>query len=34
MKEKKQLCGYYNYTVVLTYLGMLTGFIGIIVTAI
>lgn len=30
MKEKKQLCGYYNYTVVLTYLGMLTGFIGII----
>lgn len=30
MKEKKQLCGYYNYTVVLTYLGMLTGFTGII----
>lgn len=32
MKEKKQLCGYYNYTVVLTYLGMLTGFTGIICT--
>ena len=23
MEEKKKLCGYYNYTVVLTYLGML-----------
>ena len=25
MEEKKRLCGYYNYTVVLTYLGMLIG---------
>lgn len=30
MEEKKKLCGYYNYTVVLTYLGMLFGFTGII----
>lgn len=30
MMEKKWLCGYYNYTVVLTYLGMLSGFTGII----
>lgn len=30
MEEKKKLCGYYNYTVVLTYLGMLAGFTGII----
>ena len=29
MEEKKKLCGYYNYTVVLTYLGMLFGFTGI-----
>ena len=29
MEEKKRLCGYYNYTVVLTYLGMLIGFVGI-----
>lgn len=29
MEGKKQLCGYYNYTVVLTYLGMLAGFTGI-----
>ena len=29
MEEKKRLCGYYNYTVVLTYLGMLAGFTGI-----
>lgn len=29
---EKRLCGYYNYTVVLTYLGMLTGFLGIIYT--
>lgn len=29
MKEKKKLCGYYNYTVILTYLGMLIGFRGI-----
>ncbi len=29
MEEKKRLCGYYNYTVVLTYLGMLVGFTGI-----
>lgn len=32
MEEKKKLCGYYNYTVVLTYLGMLFGFTGIIFT--
>ncbi|MCU0081155.1 CDP-alcohol phosphatidyltransferase family protein [Extibacter muris] len=32
MEEKKKLNGYYNYTVVLTYLGMLIGFIGIIYT--
>lgn len=30
MGEKKRLCGYYNYTVVLTYMGMLAGFTGII----
>ncbi len=29
MGEKKRLCGYYNYTVALTYLGMLAGFTGI-----
>lgn len=29
MEEKKKLCGYYDYTVVLTYLGLLAGFIGI-----
>lgn len=32
MGEKKKLNGYYNYTVVLTYLGMLIGFTGIIYT--
>ena len=32
MGEKKRLCGYYNYTVVLTYFGMLAGFTGIIFT--
>lgn len=32
MEEKKKLCGYYDYTVVLTYLGMLAGFTGIIYT--
>ena len=30
MEERKKLCGYYNYTVVLTYLGMLMGFTGIV----
>lgn len=30
MEERKRLNGYYNYTVVLTYLGMLSGFAGII----
>lgn len=30
MKTEKRLLGYYNYTVVLTYLGMLTGFVGIV----
>ena len=29
MDQNKRLCGYYNYTVVLTYLGMLIGFTGI-----
>ena len=29
MLEKKKLNGYYNYTVILTYLGMLCGFTGI-----
>lgn len=29
MEEKKKLVGFYNYTVVLTYFGMLMGFIGI-----
>lgn len=29
MEDNKRLCGYYNYTVVLTYLGMLVGFTGI-----
>ncbi|MCI8327611.1 MAG: phosphatidylserine synthase, partial [Lachnospiraceae bacterium] len=32
MEEKRKLNGYYNYTVVLTYLGMLVGFTGIIYT--
>lgn len=32
MGEKKRLCGYYNYTVVLTYFGMLAGFTGIVFT--
>lgn len=30
MKQGKKLCGYYDYTVILTYLGMLIGFTGII----
>lgn len=30
MEKKQKLLGYYNYTVILTYIGMLTGFIGII----
>lgn len=30
MKREEKLLGYYNYTVVLTYIGMLTGFIGIV----
>lgn len=30
MNERKKLLGYYNYTVVLTYIGMLTAFAGII----
>lgn len=33
MEEKKGLCGYYNYTVVLTYLGMLFGFTGILLAS-
>lgn len=32
MEEKKRLCGYYDYTVILTYLGMLAGFTGIVLT--
>ena len=30
MDQKPKFLGYYNYTVILTYIGMLTGFIGII----
>lgn len=30
MDQKQKLLGYYNYTVILTYIGMLTGFIGIV----
>ena len=30
MKMKEKLNGYYNYTVILTYLGMLFGFTGIV----
>ena len=30
MDQRQKLLGYYNYTVILTYIGMLTGFIGII----
>lgn len=30
MAQRQKLLGYYNYTVILTYIGMLTGFIGII----
>lgn len=30
MKNEQKLLGYYNYTVILTYIGVLTGFIGII----
>ena len=30
MKHGEKLLGYYNYTVILTYIGMLTGFIGIV----
>lgn len=30
MNHEQKMLGYYNYTVVLTYIGMLTGFIGII----
>ena len=30
MEQKQKLLGYYNYTVILTYIGMLTGFIGIV----
>lgn len=29
---KRKLLGYYNYTVILTYIGMMTGFLGIIYT--
>ena len=32
MDQKKKLLGYYNYTVVLTYIGMLAGFTGIVYT--
>lgn len=32
MKEKRNAIGYYNYTVVLTYMGMLAGFTGILCT--
>ena len=30
MNQKQKLLGYYNYTVILTYIGMLTGFAGIV----
>ena len=30
MEQKQKLLGYYNYTVILTYIGMLTGFVGIV----
>lgn len=30
MDQNQKLLGYYNYTVILTYVGMLTGFIGIV----
>lgn len=30
MDNRQKLLGYYNYTVILTYIGMLTGFIGIV----
>ena len=30
MNHEQKLLGYYNYTVILTYIGMLTGFVGII----
>lgn len=30
MNQKQKLLGYYNYTVILTYIGMLAGFIGIV----
>lgn len=33
MEETRKLCGYYNYTVVLTYLGMLSGFTGILLAS-
>lgn len=29
MEEHRKLLGYYNYTVILTYIGMITGFVGI-----
>ena len=29
MEEKKKLIGYYNYTVILTYIGMINGLLGI-----
>ncbi len=29
MNEKQKVLGYYNYTVILTYLGMLAGFVGV-----
>ncbi len=30
MEQKKKLLGYYNYTVILTYIGMLSGFLGVV----
>ncbi len=30
MNQKQKLLGYYNYTVILTYIGMLVGFLGVI----
>lgn len=30
MEERKKICGYYDYTVILTYIGMFIGFTGIV----
>ena len=30
MEERKKICGYYDYTVILTYIGIFIGFTGIV----